>query len=140
MDAKRLLLPVFAAVALAAGTFGAFQAQTASAEVPLPEVSPYLRAAIKADIEAKGQQYGGDCKFDVMYLAPGKWCSMVQAVTPNGAAVTYGPFASGDITTATFVRQGEYGWKNQATGIGSPAKVPALSAQPGAKADSWVIE
>jgi len=140
MDAKRLILPIFFAAAVVLGAVGSLQARTASAEVPYPETSPYLRAAIKADIEAKGHSYGGDCRFDVMYLAPGKWCSMVQSVSANGAVVTYGPFASGDITEATFVRSGEYGWKNAATGVGSPALVPALAAQPGQKADSWVIE
>jgi hypothetical protein len=140
MDARRLILPVMAAAAMSVTFLGALGASSASAAVPAPEVSPYLRAAIKADIEARGFQYGGDCKFDVMYLAPGKYCSMVQSVGANGADVTYGPYASGDITTAKFVRDGVYGWKNAATGIASPARVPALAASPGTKADSWVIE
>ena len=140
MDAKRLILPVLAATAVATGVLGAVGAPSANAAVPLPEVSPYLRAAIAADIKAKGHDYGGDCKFDVMYLAPGKWCSIVQSANANGATVTYGPYASDDIATATFVQSGVYGWKNQATGVGSPEKVPALAAQPGSKADSWVIE
>jgi len=65
---------------------------------------------------------------------------MVQSVSPSGAVVTYGPFATDEITEATFVRSGEYGWKNPATGIGSPALVPALAAQPGPKPDSWLVE
>ena len=140
MDAKRLILPMFFAAAVALGAVGVLQASTASAEVPYQETSPYLRAAIKADIEAKGHPYGGDCRFDAMYLAHGQWCSMVQSVSASGAVVTYGPFATDDITEVTFVRSGEYGWKNPATGVGSPALVPALAAQPGQKPDSWVVE
>ncbi len=139
MDAKRFILPIFLAVALGVSGFAALRAQTASAQIAAPKVPVTLAAAIRADIKAQGLDYGGDCKFDVMYLAPGKWCSMVQSVGADGAVVTYGPFASGDIRTANFVRKGEYGWVNPATGVGSPERVPALSAQPGAKADSWVI-
>ena len=139
MDARRLFLPIFAAALTAVAVFGALGASTASAQVPYPDTSAYLRAAIRADIEAKGHKYGGDCKFDTMYLAHGQWCSMVQSVGPGGAVVTYGPFATDDITTAKFVREGVYGWKNEATGIGSPQFVPVLSAEPGEKPNSWVI-
>jgi len=141
MGARRLVQPIFLAVALSIAMLGGLlQLQRASAEVPLPEVSPYLRAAIEADIKAKGYDYGGDCNFDVMYLAPGKWCSFVQSVNSEGAVVTYGTYASGDISTAKFVRQGAYGWVNPETGVGSPERVPALSAIPGEKPDSWIIE
>lgn len=139
MDAKRFILPIFLAVAVGLSGFAALRAQTASAQVAAPKVPVTLAAAIRADIKSQGFDYAGDCKFDVMYLAPGKWCSMVQSLGADGAVVNYGPFASGDIRTASFVRKGEYGWVNPATGVGSPEKVPALAAQPGAKADSWVI-
>lgn len=139
MDAKRLLLtPFLAGVVAAAVLFGA-QAKLASAEVPATKVPPTLAAAIKADVEARGYIYAGDGKFDAMYSRPGTWTSFVQSIGPSEAVVTYGRYASDEIITVKFVPKGNYGWTNPATGISSPERVPLLSAQPGAKADSWVI-
>jgi hypothetical protein len=140
MGAKRLFLTQIAAgAALAAAVFG-MQAGAASAEVPLPQVSPYLRAAIEADIEARGYKYAGDIRFDSMYATPGDWVSSVQSVGPNEAVVTYGKFASDDIITVKFVPKGTYGWVNPATGIGSPERVAVMAGQPGTAPHSWVIE
>ncbi len=140
MDARRLLItPFLAGIVAAAAIFG-IQAQVASAEVPLPQVSPYLRAAIEADVEARGYKYAGDIRFDSMYAAPGDWVSSVQSVGPDGAVVTYGKFASDEIITVKFVPKGNYGWVNPATGVGSPQRVPVLGAQPGTAPHSWVIE
>jgi hypothetical protein len=140
MDARRLFItPIIAGAVLAAAIFG-IQAQVASAEVPLPQVSPYLRAAIEADIEARGYKYAGDIRFDSMYAAPGDWVSSVQSVGPDGAVVTYGKFASDEIITVKFVSKGNYGWVNPDTGVGSPERVPVLGAQPGTAPHSWVVE
>ena len=140
MDAKRLLLaPALAGALTAAAIFG-IQAQVASAEVPLPQVSPYLRAAIEADVEARGYKYAGDVRFDSMYAAPGDWVSSVQSVGASEAVVTYGRFASDEIITVKFVPKGNYGWVNPATGVGSPERVPVMSAQPGTAPHTWVVE
>jgi tRNA(adenine34) deaminase len=139
MSASRFFLPsLVVAVAGVASAFG-LQFQRASAEVVGAKVPPPLAAAIRADVEARGYTYGGDCKFDSMYLAPGMWCSFVQSISLDGADVTYGRFASDEIVTAEFTRQGEYGWVNPATGVATPASVPLLSAQQSAKPDSWLI-
>ncbi len=140
MDARRLLITPIVAAAIAAATVFSVNVPIASAEVPAPQVSPYLRAAIKAEAEARGYAYAGDFKFDAMYARPGDWVSSVQSVGPDGAVVTFGKFASDEIVTARFVRSGEYGWVNPESGVGSPQAVPILSAQPGTQPDSWVIE
>jgi len=140
MDARRLFMtPILAGALTAAAIFG-IQAQAASAEVPLPQVSPYLRAAIEADVEARGYKYAGDIRFDSMYAAPGDWVSSVQSIGPNEAVVTYGRFASDEIITVKFVPKGNYGWVNPATGVGSPERVPVMAAQPGSAPRSWVVE
>ncbi len=140
MDAKRLFItPILAGAILAAAIIGV-QARVASAEVAYPQVSPYLRAAIEADIEARGYKYAGDIRFDSMYAAPGDWVSSVQSVGPDEAVVTYGKFASDEIVTVKFVPKGTYGWVNPATGVGSPERVPTMSGQPGATPRSWVVE
>lgn len=140
MDARRLFfIPFLAGIVTAVVTFGP-QPQTASAEVPAPQVSPYLRAAIRAEAEARGYRYAGDFKFDAMFAGPGDWVSSVQSVGYDGAVVTYGRYASDEIVTTRFVRKGEYGWVNSVSGVGSPERVPALAAQPGPAADSWTVE
>lgn len=139
MDVKRLFLSSFVAMAVVVSAVAGLQLQSASAEVPGTKVPPTLAAAIRADIEARGYQYGGDCKFDSMYLAPGMWCSAVQSLGADGATVTFGRFASDEVKTAKFVREGAYGWVNPETGVGAGAYVPALHASPGSKADSWTI-
>ena len=139
MDVKRLFLSSFMGMAVAVSALVALQVQSASAEVAATKVPPTLAAAIRADIEARGYEYGGDCKFDSMYLAPGMWCSAVQSLGADGATVTFGRFASDEVKTAKFVRQGAYGWVNPETGVGAGAYVPALHASPGSKADSWTI-
>lgn len=139
MSATRLVFPTLLAVLLGLAVALSIQLQRASAEVVGAKVPPALAAAIKADVEARGYQYGGDCKFDGMYLAPGMWCSFVISMSANGAEVSYGRFASDEIVKATFTRQGESRWVNPASGVGTPARVPLLSARQGAKPDAWVI-
>jgi|GEM_PF-7074364 len=140
MDARRLIITPFVAGAILAAAIFGIQAQVASAEVPATQVSPYLRAAIKAEAQARGYNYAGDFKFDRMYAGPGMWVSSVQSVGPDGAIVTYGKYASDEIVSTKFVRKGEYGWVNAESGVGSPERVPAMAAQPGTKARTWVVE
>jgi hypothetical protein len=140
MDARRLFLPVFAVALAAAAILSALGASVASAEVAYPTVSPYLRAAIKADVEARGYKYAGDIRFDSMYAAHGDWVSAVQSIGPNEAIVTYGRFATDEIITVKFVPKGNYGWVNPATGVGSPELVPLMAGQPGTAPHSWVVE
>jgi hypothetical protein len=140
MDARRLILTPFIAGALAAAVIFGIGAQATSAEVPAPQVSPYLRAAIKAEAEARGYNYAGDFKFDQMYAAPGMWVSSVQSVGANEAVVTFGKYASDEIVTVKFVPKGNYGWVNPESGVGSPQVVPVMAGTKGDKADTWVIE
>src|SRR5688500_10294501 len=139
MDVKRLFLSSFVAMAVVGSAVAGLQLHSASAEVPGPKVPPTLAAAVRADIEARGYQYGGDCKFDSIYLGPGMWCSAVQSLGAEAPPVTSGRFASDEVKTAKFVREGAYGWVNPETGVGAGAYVPALYASPGSKADSWTI-
>lgn len=139
MSASRLFYPTVLAALLALAAVLGLQIRTASAEVAGAKVPPTLAAAIKADVEARGYQYGGDCKFDGMYLSPGIWCSFVISMSADGAQVSYGRFASDEIVKVTFSRQGESRWVNPSSGVGTPARVPLLAARQGAKPDSWII-
>jgi hypothetical protein len=140
MDAKRLIITPIVAGALAAAAIFGMAAGVASAEVPATQVSPYLRAAIKAEAQARGYNYAGDFKFDQAYAAPGMWVSSVQSVGPNEAIVTFGKFASDEIITVKFVPKGNYGWVNPESGVGSPERVPVMAGQKGAKPNTWIIE
>lgn len=139
MSASRLLYSTLFASLLGLSVALGVHSQRASAEVVGAKVPPALAAAIKADVEARGYTYGGDCKFDGMYLAPGMWCSFVVSISPDAAEVTYGRFASDDIMKARFGRQGEVRWVNLDTGVGTPARVPLLAARQGREPDSWII-
>ncbi len=139
MSATRLVFPTLFAVVLGLSAAFGISSQRASAEVVGAKVPPTLAAAIRADVEARGYQYGGDCKFDSMYLAPGMWCSFVISVSGTGAEVSYGRFASDEIVKVNFTREGESRWVNPSSGIGTPARVPLLSARQGPKPDSWIV-
>ncbi len=74
-------------------------------ETPQETVIPAeLRGAIKAFIEAKGKVYAGLCDEVQQTAQPGQYCASV-VISGNTATVSYGPFASDEISITTFTFQ-----------------------------------
>jgi hypothetical protein len=97
---KRQLLAAFTGATLLSATL----VSAAAAEVPSNQVPDSLKAAIRADIEAQGQDYAGFCRDIQQHEHIGEYCAFVLNLTENTAEVTYGPVLSEPTAHVTFLK------------------------------------
>lgn len=115
----RLIVPVVMALAAAAAGALVFGG-AAAAQQDLP---PGLEDAIRANVEARGEEYAGDCQEATLEEDVGKWCSHVQLLDGQ-AIVSLGPTFSEFVAEVIFTEQ-DGTWTGRENGrLDGPPTVP----------------
>lgn len=114
----------------------------AFAEIPSNQVPNDLQAAIKAQVEARGNEYAGLCRVvnEGRTIPYGEWCAFVTSIEHDIAEINLGPVATNDIYFVSFdkaqsgwtvrqpiVKVQDQGSSNQTPGTSTP-KPPATGA------------
>lgn len=81
-------------------------AQTARGQVPENQIPQDLRAAIKAEVELRGEKYAGLCREIDQDQHVLQWCAFVQSLTADRAEVTFGAVLSDELHQAIFIKSG----------------------------------
>ncbi len=100
----RITVRAVAVIAGAIALWGTMLPGGASAEVPADQVPAGLRAAIQAEVESRGETFAGMCREIVQHEHYGEWCAFVQEMDEDSAEVTFGPVASDEIYTQSFMK------------------------------------
>jgi hypothetical protein len=93
----------------------------ALADVPSNQVPASLEAAIKTEVESKGHKYAGLGRVvnESGENPHGEYVAFVLSIEHDIAEVTYGPFASDELTRVDFVNQNG-NWVKQGTSPTTP--------------------
>ncbi|HEY4669103.1 MAG TPA: hypothetical protein VIH05_04935 [Tepidiformaceae bacterium] len=100
----KITVRAVAVIAGAIALWGTMLPGGASAEVPADQVPADLRAAIQAEVESRGETFAGMCREIVQHEHYGEWCAFVQEMDEDSAEVTFGPVASDEIYTQSFMK------------------------------------